>query len=155
MSLKTLTYVVEARIPPRDARDRVAALLVAERVRYVVTDQNVRSTKTPLGLNFQSLWFTQRNWVGLNPFAHVSGVAFDCAGAATGPTRVTVRVDRTRALYMVSPYLSAYLLAPLVPVSAAILVSIGATGLIWFILSYVAGHLLRSEVRDALDVGAA
>src|SRR6266403_4537456 len=133
MSLKTLTYVLESRHAPRDTRDRLAALLAAERVRYVVTDEGVHSTKTPLGLNFQSLWYTRKSWVGLNPFAHVTGVAFDCTGAAGGPTQVTVRVDRTRALYLVSPYLSAYFLTPLVPLPAVAFFLIVAPGLTWFI----------------------
>src|SRR5438046_2190143 len=100
MSLKTLTYVVQARIPPRDARDRVAALLVAERVRYVVTDQNVQSTKTPLELNFQSFWFTHRIWVGLILFAPLGVVALAWAGAPPGPPQLPIRVTGLGAFSM-------------------------------------------------------
>ena len=155
MSLTTLAYVIGSRLPPREARDRVAALLSVERVRYALTDQGIQSTRTPIGLNFQSLWFSQRNWVGLNPFAHVSSIAVECAATVAGATNVNVQVDRTRAFYIVSPYLSAYILAPLMPLPAAIIAMLLATGLIWFTISYVAGRLLAYEIRQELNGGAA
>ena len=155
MALTTLHYSIDAPLSSVEALDRVAGLLTAERVSYTRTEQGLQSTRTPLGLTFQGVWYSRRNWVGLNPFAHVTAVNVSCPGAGTSAGLVTVRVDRTRALQMASPYLLGYVLAPLVPLPAAIFAIAACTGLIWFTVSYVAGHLLEHELSEALAGRAA
>ena len=138
-----------------EVNGRAASLLTAERVSYSRTEQGLQSTRTPLGLTFQGIWFSRRNWVGLNPFAFVTAVSISCSGANTSSGTATVRVDRTRALGLASPYLVGFVLAPVVPLPAAIIAVAACTGLIWFIVCYVAGHLLERELSEALADRAA
>jgi len=150
MSLTTITYSLRSSLPPDAARDRVAALLTAERVRYTQTPDGLQSTRTPYGLNVQRVWYTRRNWVGLNPFAHVSGVQITFA-----PADVTVHVNRTRALYLAAPYMAGCLLTPFLPWPGVVALLAGCTGLTWFVASYVAGHLLKAEIERELNPRAA
>jgi len=155
MRLTTRRYSIRSSLSPVEALSRLAGLLTAERVSYRRTEQGLQSTRTPFGLTFQGIWFSRRNWVGLNPFAFVTAVSISCSGANTSSGTATVRVDRTRALGLASPYLVGFVLAPVVPLPAAIIVIAACIGLIWFIVSYVAGHLLERELSEVLADRAA
>jgi hypothetical protein len=98
--------------------------------------------------------YSRKNWVGLNPFTHISAVQVRCDQASEAASDVHVCVDRTRALYLGLVYAWAYLLIPLVPLVAAILLVLSITAMLWYLVHYVPDVLVRHELCVALRASA-
>lgn len=147
-------YALVCRLAPRDALARVAALLAAEGVTFTSSDLSLESTSTPLAfLGFQRRAYTRRNWVGLNPFAHVSGIAVQCerVGATTA---ITVRVDGGRAALLAAWWACCAGFVGLAVSPAVGVLAIGGVGAVawWLQGCFLGGYLIATEIQN--DLGA-
>lgn len=69
------TYELVCQLPAHGAAERIEGLLSKEGVRYTAADLSISSVSTPIAVfGIQPRLYSRRNWVGLNPFAFVSGV---------------------------------------------------------------------------------
>ena len=152
MPIQTQAYQLSSHQEREHALARIGALLSYQGVDYVSTDSELISKSTPLAVfNFQSIGYTRRSWVGLNPFAYVSAVRVTCL-ESSGHTEITVHIDRTRAVLYALVWASVGLVAasqmPLrlgVPFMVAIII------IAWFAnVSLLGGRLIRSEIEREL-----
>ena len=147
------TYGLTCRLPAREASQRIAALLSKEGVKYRTGELFIASTRTPtVLLSIQPRLYSQGNWVGLNPFAYVSGVDVLLKPGDEGVTRVTVRVNRSRAaLFAVLGITGGLLVARAMPQPAGVLFFAGFACATWYgIVSFLGGHLVKAEISGCL-----
>lgn len=153
MEIVYKTYGVFCSLTPQAASDRLAELLTNEGVNYKRCDLSIASTSTPIAvLGIEPRLYTRRNWVGINPFAYVSGVIVSCEPAGRSETKVTVQVNRRRAiLWFVFWLASASLAGRAMPEPGGALL-IGAVAIaVWFgVVSFLGGSLVKTEVSKAL-----
>src|ERR1051325_12000635 len=66
------SYEITCHLSCSDAVQHVTRLLSEEGVKFVVSNSRIISTETPLVLlSFQPRLYTQKTWVGLNPFGRL------------------------------------------------------------------------------------
>jgi hypothetical protein len=137
-----------------DASKRIEDLLLKEGIKYRAANLRVTSTSTPIALfGFQPVLYSRRNWVGLNPFVFVSGVDVRCWPNKDGSSRITVQVDRRRAVLMWAVFwiLCAFPVAGALPRLVGAAFFVFATGAVWLIhVSFLGGYLVKKEIRDYL-----
>jgi hypothetical protein len=150
------TYELVCRLPAQVALERIKALLSKEHVKYRADHLSVTSTQTPIVfVNLDPRLYSRRNWVGLNPFAHVSGIDVRCESGSNGLTRVVVRVNRFRAVFLVAwvaaiGFGGSYITSD----PFGVLVSFGVTCAAWFFMvPFLGGYLIKKEIGDHLKKG--
>jgi hypothetical protein len=147
------THVLICRLPARTALERIERLLSKECVKYTATNLAITSVRTPIVvLGIQRELYSHSNWVGLNPFAFVSGVDFQFKENEGGITRVTVRVSRFRGLLWVACWITSCGLAALaMPEPEGAIVFIGFSRAGWLgIMCFLGGYLIKKEIADCL-----
>ena len=150
------TYEFVCRLPVHVALARIEDLLSKEYVKYRVVNLSITSTETPIFIfNFDPRQFSRRNWVGLNPFAYVSGVDVRCQAGDNGQTKVIVCVNRFRTFLLGTFWvLWCLLLAGAVPELWAKFIPIAIACVSWFgIVSFLGDYLIKKEIGDHLKVG--
>jgi hypothetical protein len=152
--MKYKTYTLSSRLSPEEAIARVGKLLAAERVQYRVEGLSIFTTRTPMPLGLQRAHYSKRNWVGLNPFAYVSGVSVECQAVNGGPTQILVRVDRFRtftysAIWVCASGLVSVRMPTLAYAVSFIAVSFALAWLCSVVL--LGGYLLKKEIADCLN----
>lgn len=150
------TYELTCQVPARIASERIEGMLSEEGVKYTANNLSVTSVRTPIVvLGIQPKLYTHSNWVGLNPFAFVSGVDLRFKEDADGLTKVTVRVNRFRGLLWVAFWITcASLAASVMPEPGGAILFIGIACAGWLaIVSFLGGYLIKKEIADRLDRG--
>jgi hypothetical protein len=148
------TYELICQLPAHTASARIEDLLSREGVKYTATNLAIASIRTPIVvLGIQPELYSHSNWVGLNPFAFVSGVDFRFKEDENGLTRVTVRVNRMRGLLWVASWITCGSLAAVaMPEPAGAILFIGIACAAWLgIVSFLGGYLIKKEIADRLS----
>jgi hypothetical protein len=151
-------YEISSPLEPQAASERIEHLLSHEGVQYVVNNLRVTSTSTPIVLlNFQSQLYTRKNWVGVNPFAFVTGVDIQCETRNSAGTRIIVRNFRRRAILNVVFWgVIGFLMARAMsePAAATFIGALLFTA--WFAnVTFLAGYLINREITKEVRGGAA
>ena len=96
--------------------------------------------------------YSNRNWVGLNPFPFITGVDVRCQPNKAGITKVVVQVNRARAFFFMGFQVWCVSLGSLgMPTLAYALLVIAATiPLAWITSVGVAGELIKKEITHSL-----
>lgn len=147
-------YELVCRLPAQVAFERLAALLSKEGVGYKAAGLSLASTRTPIAvIGIQASLYSRSNWVGVNPFAFVSAVEVRCEQLDYNLTRVTVRANRLRALLWVAFWTgcSAIVGLPLPDGRGGILVVLVGCAAWFAMVPFLAGYLLKNEIRHHLD----
>ena len=147
------TYEIFCQLPADAAAKRIEALLYKEGVKCRVSDLSITSVRTPIAvLGIQPRLYSHSNWVGLNPFTFVSGVDVRCKQGDDGLTKVTISVNRLRALLWVTFWGACSLLAAsAMPEPGGAIFFIGITSSAWFaIVSFLGGYLIKKEITNSL-----
>jgi hypothetical protein len=153
------TYELVSQLPADAVLERVKSLLSKECVKYKVDNLSVMSTETPLVIvNFDPRLYTRANWVGVNPFAYVSGVDVRCAPGDNGLTKVIVRVNRFRSLlWVVFWVVNGGLVAFVMPEpegAIRVILFVGFVCAAWFgNVSFLGSYLIKKEIGDHLKDG--
>ena len=148
------TYELVCHLTAQPALERIEDLLSKEGVKYSATNFSVTSVRTPIAiLGVQPKLYSHSNWVGLNPFAFVSGVNVRCEPGDNGLTKVTVRIKRLRAFLWVAFWAAcSFLAARALPEPGGGLFFIAFTCAAWFgIVSFLGGYLIKKEISDRLN----
>jgi len=148
------TYELICQLPAHTASERIERLLSKEGVKYTATNLAITSVRTPIVvLGIQPELYSHGNWVGINPFAFVSGVDLRFKEDEKGLTRVTVRLNRLRGLLSAAFSITCCGLAALaMPEPGGALVFIGFACAVWFgIVSFLGGYLIKKEIADRLS----
>jgi len=148
------TYEFVCQLPAQVVSERVESLLSKEGVKCKSANLSVVSVRTPIAvLGIQPKLYSHSNWVGLNPFAFVSGVEVHCEQVEDGSsTKVTIRVNRLRAFLWVGFWVACSLLAARkMPEPGGVILFIGVASAAWFsIVFFLGGYLIRKEISDRL-----
>jgi hypothetical protein len=155
MKLMHKTFEITCQLAPHAASERIGSLLSHEGVKFNVADLRITSTRTPIVvLGVQPKLYTRRNWVGLNPFAFITGVDVRCEPSDGAATKVNVRVNRRRSILLAAFWaLCAYLAGRAMPQPAGAVVFIVVILAAWFgIVSFLGGYLVKKEIGDGLKV---
>lgn len=147
------TYELACALPAQEASERIESLLSKEGVKYRAADLSIVSTRTPIVvLSLQPKLYTHSNWVGINPFAYISGVHVRFQPDDGVGTKVTVRINRLRAfLFAASGIVIGFLAARAMPEPAAALFFLVFAAATWFgIVSFLGGYLVKKEISDRL-----
>lgn len=148
------TYELICQLPAQTALERIEHLLSKEGVKYTSSNLAITSVRTPIVvLGIQPELYSRSNWVGLNPFAFVSGIDLRFKDDGNGLTRVTVRVNRLRGLLWVAFWITCGGLATLaMPEPGGLTLFIGIACAAWFgIVSFLGGSLIEKEIADRLS----
>jgi hypothetical protein len=147
------TYELICRLPAQVASERIEGLLSKEGVKYRTADLSVTSVRTPIAvLSIQPKLYSHSNWVGINPFVYISGVDVRLMPGDDGVTKITVRVNRLRAiLFAAVGIVIGFLAARAMPEPLGILFFFGFACVTWFgIVSFLGGYLVKKEISDRL-----
>jgi len=147
------TYELVCLLPAREASERIERLLLKEGVSYTAANLSIASTRTPVAvLGFQRKLYSHSNWVGLNPFAFISGVRVLVKAGSVGVTKVTVSLDRRRAFIWALWWVTCSgMAASYMPQPGGALFFFGVSGAAWFgIVSFLGGYLIKKEIGDCL-----
>jgi hypothetical protein len=150
------TFETTCPLDPQAASERIENLLSQEGVRFNAANLRIASTSTPIVvLGVQSKLYTRRNWVGLNPFAFITGVDVRCEpiGDAVA-TKVNVSINRRRSILWAAVWaLCGYLAGRAMPQPAGVALFVVVIFAAWFgIVSFLSGHLIKKEIVDVLKV---
>jgi hypothetical protein len=146
-------YELACALPAQEASERIEGLLSKEGVIYRAADLSIASTRTPMVvLSLQPKLYTHSNWVGINPFAYISGVDVQFQPGDGAGTRVTVRVNRLRAfIFAALGIIVGFLVARAMPEPAGVLFFVVFAAATWFgVVSFVGGYLVKKEISDRL-----
>lgn len=149
------TYKIVCPLSAQVVSERIAALFSNEGVTYTMDSLGVSSTRTPIAiLVIQPVMYTHNNWVGINPFAFVSGVDVQCEHGEVGLTKVIVRIDRWRAFLHVAIWITfGGMAAAAMPEPGGVICFIGVSCAAWFThVSFLGGYLIKKEIADYLKV---
>lgn len=132
--------------------ERINGLLTKECVQYRVDHLSVTSTQTPLVLfGFDPRFYSRNNWIGINPFAVVSGVDVRCESGENGLTKVIVRVNRGRAFLWAAYWIVFGIPVLLLPQPAGVIVFTVLSCTAWLgNVTFLAGYLISKEIADNL-----
>jgi hypothetical protein len=96
--MRRTAFTVITALPPGDAISRLVELLEAGGVEVAREESVLRSVRTPVPLlNVEPRLYSNRNWLGINPFVLVTSVEMRAAASANG-TVVNVSIDRWRVI---------------------------------------------------------
>ncbi len=147
-------YELICQLPAHTASERIEDMLSREGVRYTAANLAITSVRTPIVvLGIQPNLYSHSNWVGLNPFAFVSGVDLRFKEDEDGLTRVTVRVNRLRGLLWVAFwFMCGSLAARAMPEPGGAILLIGITCAAWLaMVSFLGGYLIKKQIADRLS----
>lgn len=151
--MKRSTYFLSSPLPSEATIARLGDLFARAGVQYRTEGLRILSTSTPVALlSAQRTLYSNRNWVGLNPFAFVSGVDLRCHLGKSGRTEITIQVNKLRTFLWVAFWsccsgLTAVGLPQ--PEGAILFISVSLTA--WFALvSFLSGYLIRKEIAGCL-----
>ena len=147
------TYELTSRLPAAVVIQRMEELFTRENVQFRPGDLSISSIKTPIAKGIQPKLYSKRNWVGLNPFAFISGVEVQCKSSGGDVVRVNVHIDQFRAFIGValSATSSGFAAVALPELGWAILFIAAVTVSAWFVLVwFLGGYLIKKEIRDCL-----
>jgi hypothetical protein len=147
------TYELICRLAPQAASDRIGALLSHEGVRFKASNLFIASTNTPIAvLGVQSKLYTRKNWVGINPFAFISSVDVNCEPADGNTTKVTISVNRRRALLFFAFWVACgYLVARAMPQPSGVILLASISAVAWLgVVSFLGGYLVKKEIDNEL-----
>jgi hypothetical protein len=136
-----------------EASKRIADLLSKEGVNYEVSNLAITSTMTPIVVfGIQRRLYSQYNWVGINPFAFISGVNVRCEPRNAGNSLITVRVNRGRAFLWVTYWgLCSLLAAGAIAGPGGAVLFVGVTCAAWLgIVAFLGTYLIEKEIKDHL-----
>jgi hypothetical protein len=145
-------FTVTTALPPDSALDRLAQLLEAGGAEVCREGGVVRSVRTPTPVvNIDPRMYSDRNRVGINPFALLTAIEMSATESATG-TVVNVSIDRTRviliwALFVCPPDLC---IAASVPFGTAVAFA-GMTLAVCAVALRWAHTLTRFEIEQQLE----
>jgi hypothetical protein len=151
--MKPKTFTINSRLSAETTVARVGDLLAKEGVQYRVEGLSILSISTPIALlTFQRTLYSNRNWVGLNPFTFISGVDVRCSDKG-GLTEVIVQVNNVRTFLWVAFWvLSSALAASGMPKpDGIILFSAVSLAACFGFLSFLGGYLIKKEIADCLE----
>jgi hypothetical protein len=153
MSLLYATFEIVCPLSCGKALERVRNLLSHEGVQHKDIDSSIVSIRTPVALlGVQPMFYSRRNWVGINPFPFVRGVEVSCQTVDGMTSRIMVRVNRERAVLLGAFWVLVCSLPAIAnpePVFVLAFLTMGCVG--WLgVVSFLAGHLIRKEIGDAL-----
>jgi hypothetical protein len=149
------TYEIVCPLSAQEVSARIASLFSNEGVSYEIDSLGVNSTRTPIAvLGIQPVMYTHNNWVGINPFAFVSGVDVRCENLEGGLTKVIVRINRWRAFLIVGFSIACGgMAAAAMPEPGGAIVFIVFSCAVWFThVSFLGGYLVKKEIADQLKV---
>ena len=151
MNIAHRTYVLTSGLEPSEVLRRAGALLSSDGVNYTSGQLSIASTNTPLAiLGTDRRLYTRRNWLGINPFTHVSALSLTCERAGD-KTKVIVRVDRTRAfLFAIFWVAFGGLSALYLPAVAVLFLGLAVACIAWFQIAIVGGRLVATELEAGL-----
>jgi hypothetical protein len=96
--MRRKVFTVITALPPGGAINRIVQLLEAGGVEVARERGGVRSVRTPIPLlNVEPRLYSNRNWVGINPFLLVTSVEITATVGSAG-TVVKVSIDRLRVM---------------------------------------------------------
>jgi hypothetical protein len=153
LGITKTTYELFCALTPGDVLQRVAQLLRDEGVEYTIRDLSIASTSTPFAVfGFQSRMHTRKNWVGINPFVCISAVVVDSKNSDGGGSRVTIGVNRTRAVLWCCAYIAfGAMVALTLPLPHGAIFLVAWSLAAWLVnVSFFGGHLIQSEIRKVL-----
>jgi hypothetical protein len=154
--MKYGTYILSSRLSAQETIARVGRLLAKGGVQYKTEGLSICSLRTPVVLlSFQRIAYSNRNWVGLNPFPFVSGVNVRCQPDTSDLIRVTVQVNRSRTLlYAASSVCCSGLASVGMPTLGDALLFVAVTfAATWLVLvPFLGGYLIKKEIVDCLNV---
>lgn len=100
--MRRKTFTVRTALPPKEALSRLVKLLETEGVKIEREEAGVRSLRTPIPLiNVDPRLYSRRNWVGINPFALLTGFRMTMA-ASEGGSSIDVSIDRRRVVLLLA-----------------------------------------------------
>lgn len=149
------TYEFVCPLPAHAVLERIKRLLSKEYVKYRAANLSITSTETPIFIfNLDPRRLSRSNWVGLNPFAYVSGVDVRCQAGDNDLTKVIVCVNRFRTFFLGTFWVVwCLLLAWVVPELWAKFIPIAIACVSWFgIVSFLGDYLIKKEIGDHLKV---
>jgi hypothetical protein len=148
--MRRKTFTVTTALPPKEALSRLCQLLEIEGVKVECDEAGVRSLRTPIPLiNVDPRLYSRRNWVGINPFALLTGLRMTTTTGDDGAL-IDVSIDRRRVVLLLAVealvVLAMAFRAPLLATVAvaAVLLGVCAVLLRW---SYT---LTRTEIERQL-----
>jgi hypothetical protein len=148
--MRRKTFTVTTALPPKEALGRLVQLLETAGVRIEREEAGVRSIRTPIPMiNVDPRLYSRRNWVGINPFALLTGLRMTTADRDGGAS-INVSIDRRRVLLLLAfevlvVLAIAFRAPPLATlVVAAVLLAVCAVLLRW------AYSLTRTEIERQL-----
>ena len=152
--MKHKTYILSSRLSAETTIARVGDLLAKEGVKYRTEGLSIFSISTPIALlSSQRTLYSDRNWVGLNPFSFISGVDVRCQLDKSGLTEIIVHVNKVRTFLWVAFWVSSSALAASrlpKPEGAVLFIAVSLAA--WFgLVSFLGGYLIRKEITDCLN----
>jgi hypothetical protein len=147
------TYEFLSPLPAHEASERIEKLLSKESVEFTAANLTIASVRTPLVfINADRRLYSNRNWIGLNPFIFVSGVEVRCEQSNNGFTKVTVRINRLRTFLLVAfSVVWSMLLACVMPEPGGVILVVVVACAMWFgTVSFFGGRLVKKEISDCL-----
>jgi hypothetical protein len=152
--MKHRTYILSSRLSADAAIARIGKLLAREGVQYRTEGLSICSLSAPIVLlSLQRIAYSNRNWVGLNPFPFISGVNVRCQPAESGLTDIVVQVNRDRTFLYVASCVcaSGFASVGMATLGGAIVLIAVSFAAAWFgLVSFLGGHLIKKEIGDCL-----
>lgn len=147
------TYEIVCHLAPQAALKRIGALLSREGVRYSSVDLAIASSKTPFAvLGLDPRMYTRSNWVGINPFAFVSGLNVSCEPVDGRSTKVRLQIHRRRAvLWFAFWVVCGFFVARALPAPGGAIFFVALACVAWLgNVSFLGGYLIRKEIETEL-----
>jgi hypothetical protein len=152
--MKHKTYILNSRLPAEKAIARVGDLLTKEGVQYRTEGLSIFSISMPIALlSLQRTLYSDRNWVGVNPFTFISGIDARCQLDTSGLTKIIVQVNKFRTFLWVAFWVcNSALAASAMPKPDGALLFIAVSLAAWFgFVSFLGGYLIKKEITDCLN----
>jgi len=157
--MKHKTYILRSGLSAEAVIARVGKLLAKEGVQFRAEGFSIYSISTPIViLSLQRILYSDRNWVGLNPFTFISGIDVLCRLDKTGLTEIVIHVNKFRTFLWVafSVWVSALTVLGISKPNGAILfIAVGLAAwfaVVWFgFVSFIGGYLIKKEITDCLS----
>jgi hypothetical protein len=152
--MKHKTYILSSRLSAEETIARVRDLFGKAGVQYRTEGLSIVSTRTPIALlSFQRILYSDRNWVGLNPFTYISGINVRCRPVRSGLTEIIAQVDRSRTFLWVAYWFCASGLASagMSTLGDAILFIAVSSAAAWLgLVSFLGGYLMKKKITGCL-----
>jgi hypothetical protein len=152
--MKHNVYILSSCLSAETTIARVGELFAKEGVQFRTEGLSIFSISTPIALlSFDRTLYSNRNWVGLNPFTFISGIDVRCRLDKSGVTEIVVQVNKFRTFLWVAVWVSSSgLAASAMPIAQGALLFIAVSLAAWFgLVSFLSGYLIKKEISDCLN----